>query len=275
MKFRIASDLHLEFLGDYKSLVANNGRDWNDLTIIPQMEDEKNQILILAGDIVMIKFKERFSQFFKDLSDRFQQIIVIMGNHEHYRNNIKTSYQTYKEFLKSFDNIVLLEKESIIIDNIAIFGATLWTDFNKRNQYEMGYASQAMSDFLVIEYSAEDGTNHMRWDPELSVLEHEKTLEEITKFFKEHKKMKKVILSHHSPSFQSTSFQYKGSSLNSAFASDLEKLIAKYNPELWLHGHMHNSSDYMMHNTHILCNPRGYDNGHENPFFNDKLVVEI
>lgn len=275
MKFRIVSDIHCEFFGDYHSHCANNGRDWNHLTIIPRMENEKEQILVLAGDIIMIKFKERFSHFFQDLSERFKQIIVVIGNHCHYRYNIKNSYQTYKEFLRSWDNISLLEKESLLIDDVAIFGATLWTDFNKRNSYEMGYAESAMSDFLVIEYSAVDGSNHMKWNPELSVLEHEKTLEEMVKFFKKYKKNKKVIITHHAPSFQSTAFKFQGSLLNSAFASDLEAFVRKNNPNLFIHGHMHNNSDYMIGNTRVVCNPRGYDDGHENPDFDDKLVIEI
>jgi hypothetical protein len=28
---------------------------------------------------------------------------------------------------------------------------------------------------------------------------------------------------------------------------------------LWTHGHMHNTSDYLMGDTRVVCNPRGYD----------------
>jgi predicted phosphodiesterase len=27
---------------------------------------------------------------------------------------------------------------------------------------------------------------------------------------------------------------------------------------LWVHGHMHNASDYMLGTTRVVCNPRGY-----------------
>ena len=33
-------------------------------------------------------------------------------------------------------------------------------------------------------------------------------------------------------------------------------------PKLWIHGHMHNRSDYMIGDTRIVCNPRGYA-GHD------------
>jgi len=28
--------------------------------------------------------------------------------------------------------------------------------------------------------------------------------------------------------------------------------------KLWTHGHMHNASDYMIGETRVVCNPRGY-----------------
>jgi Icc-related predicted phosphoesterase len=58
-----------------------------------------------------------------------------------------------------------------------------------------------------------------------------------------------------------------------AFVSDLSELIEIYQPTLWVHGHVHNSSDYRVGNTRILCNPHAY--GSENPDFNGALVVEL
>ena len=273
---RLASDLHLEFLGDYHSHCANNGRDWNSYTVIPKMKGEKDQILILAGDIMMIKFRERFKPFFKDLSERFEQVITIMGNHEHYRHNFLRSYEDYKEFLYEFDNVIVLQNEALIIDDVAFFMATLWTNFDKRNKSAMLYASQAMSDYRVIEYAAHDGTNHMMWTPELSVLEHEKTLVHMKEFFKKYKDMKKVVVSHHLPSTHCTSIQFLGSALNPAFCSYLDDLIIEHAPDVWMYGHTHDSGDFMIGNTRMLCNPRGYDNGAENAHgFNPFLTVQI
>ena len=191
MLIREISDGHLEFLGDYHSHPSNNGRDWNTEMIVPSKDKDKETVLILAGDIIMIKFKERYTQFFKELNERFRKVLVIMGNHEHYRNNFKTGYRDYKLFLEPFENIHLLEKETIVIDNVAFFGATLWTDFNKRDPFAMGYAINAMSDYQVINYVAEDGTggNIGKWTPELSVLEHEETLYHMIEFFRKYKEV--------------------------------------------------------------------------------------
>ena len=43
--------------------------------------------------------------------------------------------------------------------------------------------------------------------------------------------------------------------------------------KLWIHGHTHGSRDYMLGQTRVICNPRGYP-----PFnqqFNPNLVVEV
>lgn len=36
-------------------------------------------------------------------------------------------------------------------------------------------------------------------------------------------------------------------------------LIEKYQPTLWIHGHTHEKADYMIGNTRIVSNPRGYN----------------
>ena len=59
---------------------------------------------------------------------------------------------------------------------------------------------------------------------------------------------------HHPPLADAALHRARGSvasALNPAFASDLEPLIARYQPALWIHGHMHNSVD-----AHPGCDPR-------------------
>jgi len=55
--------------------------------------------------------------------------------------------------------------------------------------------------------------------------------------------------------------------------SDLEGLILASRPALWVHGHVHDSHDYRIGSTRIVCNPRGYHS--ENPSFDPALVVEV
>jgi len=46
---------------------------------------------------------------------------------------------------------------------------------------------------------------------------------------------------------------------------------------LWIHGHTHDSFDYVVNGTRVVCNPRGYaPNGvNENARFDANLCVDV
>ena len=58
--------------------------------------------------------------------------------------------------------------------------------------------------------------------------------------------------------------------------SDLERLLDGRRVQLWIHGHTHDSFDYCVNGTRVVCNPRGYskDGVNENPLFEPRLVIE-
>jgi Icc-related predicted phosphoesterase len=62
-----------------------------------------------------------------------------------------------------------------------------------------------------------------------------------------------------------------------AFASDLEELILRHRPVLWVHGHIHHATDYLIGATTVVCNPRGYqaESWSERSGWNEELVVEV
>jgi Icc-related predicted phosphoesterase len=73
-----------------------------------------------------------------------------------------------------------------------------------------------------------------------------------------------VVALHHAPSSESVAEWFKGDTLmNGNFYTDLSEFILD-RPQiaLWTHGHIHTPSDYMMGDTRIVCNPRGYK-GHD------------
>lgn len=62
-----------------------------------------------------------------------------------------------------------------------------------------------------------------------------------------------------------------------ALLSDLEPQIRRWQPALWLHGHVHDSFDYYIGNTRIVANPRGYapKGVVENKAFDATLTVNV
>ena len=69
------------------------------------------------------------------------------------------------------------------------------------------------------------------------------------------------MITHHAPSFKSIHPNYVDQTLiNGAYSSNLEQFITnRPDINLWFHGHIHHPQDYIIGETRILANPRGYD----------------
>ena len=85
-----------------------------------------------------------------------------------------------------------------------------------------------------------------------------------------------VVITHHAPSPRSIHPRFAGSPLNGCFVSDASRLLDG-RATLWIHGHTHDSFDYVTGDTRVVCNPRGYviDGVAENPRFDPGLVIEV
>ena len=86
---------------------------------------------------------------------------------------------------------------------------------------------------------------------------------------------KTVVITHHIPSPSGIHPKYAGGELNHAFHSDLDDFIITNKPSLWIHGHTHDSMEYVIGETKIICNPRGYYPNDLNEKFKDDLIIEI
>jgi len=86
-----------------------------------------------------------------------------------------------------------------------------------------------------------------------------------------------VVVSHHMPSERSVAPRFRDELANSGFTSRLDSMMGR--SALWIHGHTHDSFDYELNGTRVVCNPRGYcrrdGNGCENPDFDPGLIVEV
>jgi hypothetical protein len=82
------------------------------------------------------------------------------------------------------------------------------------------------------------------------------------------------VVTHHLPLRQSIHPKYAGSELNPSFASELSDLMGPP-ASMWIHGHTHESFDYIVKGTRIVCNPRGYFPMELNPEFDPALTLEV
>ncbi len=68
--------------------------------------------------------------------------------------------------------------------------------------------------------------------------------------------------------------------ISAAFSSNLDGLVASSGASLWVHGHTHDSFDYAIDRTRVICNPKGYGprvagGVPENAAFDSRLIVEV
>ena len=86
-----------------------------------------------------------------------------------------------------------------------------------------------------------------------------------------------VVVTHHLPSVESVPPRFMGSNMNAFFVCDMTAYIHRGRPKLWIHGHTHDSFDYRVNGTRVICNPRGYakDGVNENPRFDPGLTVDV
>jgi Icc-related predicted phosphoesterase len=84
-----------------------------------------------------------------------------------------------------------------------------------------------------------------------------------------------VVVTHHLPHPLCVAAEFKGDLLNPAYVSNLDDLIADNDINVWVHGHTHTNVDFEIHDTRILCNPRGYVPADLNPGYIDALTFEV
>jgi len=243
MKLNFVNDIHLEF----GALPEN-----------PSGSD----VLVLAGDVTT---KNRVG-WINEIANNFKHVVYVLGNHEFYHQNLDNTYRKTKEQLA--DNVYLLQNESVTLDGITFHGTTLWSDFENGNPMSYFACNENMNDF----YSIRTNGGLIRFTPQLAHAEHN-----IAKtFLLDNVKKGDVVVTHMAPSFLSVHEKYKHDMyINGAYASDLSVLILDTQPSLWFHGHMHDSFDYSIGNTRILCNPRGYVGKELNTEFNPNACTYL
>jgi hypothetical protein len=180
------------------------------------------------------------------------------------------------------DNAHVLEREVMELDDVTFVGATLWTDFDRESAGAMIVARHAMNDFQLIgrDLDPQSRDQRPRFLPEHALADHRRSRAWLSQTLGELRDQgkKAVLVTHHGITPGSTHERFRGSSLNAAFVSDLTPLLRKTQPVLAIHGHVHDSFDYMVHDTRIVVNPRGYTRvayTQENKAFDAKLTVEI
>jgi len=264
MLIRPFSDLHCERWPDmrYQDTLMDG--------LITPLPTDHETVAVIAGDMGLAHRQETWQIRLEMLASRFRAIVYVEGNHFFWHNGWLDRIEELKQQVSLPGNVHFLENGTVDIDGVLFVGATLWTGLDKRNPHSMLKARWRMVDYDHIRKP-----NGRMLKPEDTVDRFEVSRDFIFRALKESTAAKKVVVTHHGISPLSIAERFKGNEINCAFMTDLSADIALNGPDLWVHGHMHNSSDYMLGRTRVIENSYGYM-GHEiNPHFNRLLVVEV
>lgn len=251
MKITFCSDCHLDM----------------NVSAMYDAFDDNSEVLVIAGDLVEIGVlkgkkntrRKEVEDFLKFVSEKFDRVIYVLGNHEHWHNNIYFTLRNMKTIIARLGiaNIIVLENETYQWKDVVFFGATLWTSCRNGNPLSMNLIQGEMNDYrhiTVTDAYLED--RKLIVDDTISL--HLRTMKHLTAFAELETDATKVLVTHHAPSFMSIHGDFKGAQLNDAYATELFELLYDSGIKLAIHGHIHDSCDYIINRTRVVAQPRGY-----------------
>jgi len=250
LKLHVVSDLHLSQAG----------------MVLPETDAD---LIVLAGDIARPREAVAWA------TSLGKPALYVPGNHEFYGGSLEGRLAELRALCEGTP-VRLLHDEELVIGDVRILGSTLWTAFRLPTLPEREAAVRAatsfMRDFARIRLREGDEALLRSDDCAALFARHSQWLRE--RLARPHPGPT-VVISHHAPSMRSIHPRFAGSPVNLCFVSDAEELLQGV--DLWVHGHTHDSFDYRVGPTRVVCNPRGYvrEGVQENARFDPALVLEV
>lgn len=241
MRIQVLSDIHAE---------AAPQRPQYDVV------DFDADLVILAGDIDEGGAGVRWAA--KTWPDT--PVVYVIGNHEPYGSSIAATLERCRAAAAG-KRVHVLEREAVTLDSARILGATLWTDLELAGDapWARWRLKQGFPDYRAI--TAQTGG---RLRPADTAAIHAGTVAWLDRTLAEPHDGPTIVVTHHAPSARSLMQwdEWAGESpwtaWEAVYASDLEWLIERHAPALWIHGHTHLSGEYRIGETRIVSNQRGY-----------------
>ncbi|MEO8986640.1 MAG: metallophosphoesterase [Rhodanobacter sp.] len=225
-------------------------------------------VTILAGDI-----RRPASAAMAWAATLGRPVLYVPGNHEFYGGSIPQVRLALDRSAREH-GIQLLDQSTRVIGGVRFVGTTLWTDFAlfgvARKDLAMAASAKVMRDFKVIHNA--DGTVFTPADAGALFAAQYAWLASVLEAPFDGPT---VVITHHAPTPRSVHPRFADSLVSAAFASDGTALMGQ--AVLWIHGHTHDSFDYLVGGTRVVCNPRGYcpDGVVENPQFDPCLCLDV
>lgn len=233
----------------------------------------KGDVLIVAGDLCharclspdatdpyAIAQRDRSMRFIEQASANFAHVLLVAGNHEHYDGVFDDTAKLLREHLPG---IAVLDNQSLVLDGLAFFGTTLWSDFEARSPACLNGVRRRCGEFFFVQkmrQDAEGGVTRGKFQPEDAIEAFDRSMHALRDHLAGRDGKPTVVISHHAPSRRGLNAVHAGNGLDGAFASDLDDFIAgSAGLRAWVHGHTHVRCSYRIGDTTVRANCRGFE----------------
>ncbi|KAL7716594.1 metallophosphoesterase [Entamoeba marina] len=230
------SDIHLEF--------SKNNKYMQENPIVV-----KSEILVIAGDCIVLNSDFQYHPFFRWCSANYKQTFIVFGNHEFYGGyEVSQTLKPFEIFIHQ--NVRYINNKTVVIGDTELFFTTLWSELI--DNYKPGIKMQ-LNDFHLIKYNG-----------------HTLTTDDYDYMFKccsewlgdalsKSNAKRKIVVTHHCPTLKLVEQQFLNSPMNCCFNVDMEDMMVKENVNAWIYGHTHSNFEPLkISNTTILSNQLGY-----------------
>lgn len=176
LSFQVISDVHFE-----KNTISF------DKLIKPVAKN-----LIIAGDLGHVENYGTYVHFLKYFCSKFQNVILVPGNHEYYSKSERWTMDHINQKLKSIpedyklSNLHVLIDQSIVLDDILIHGSTFWS-----------FCHQMKPMYIYMKENKLIGINDYN-------LLHYQAIQSLTESIEKAvaNKTHLLVITHHAPSFR-------------------------------------------------------------------------
>lgn len=265
------SDLHLEFFPEGKATFE-------------ELLKPVAPILVLAGDIGY-PGAQRTRDFIAWCSDRWQHVIWVFGNHEYYTLASRKKWQyltperlptmdereaATRVWLAALPNVHLLQGETIELEGIRFFGATLWSAITDELHAAHGHE---IADFrCIVAERDETGAPLPLTNPYRNAV-HQRHLAALQAAVDAEAGPPLVVITHHLPTQALAPAIYNGLPTNPYYSNELWPILRSGKVAAWICGHSHGRS-ILEKPTLCVLNARGYpkQQGPENMYTSTAVI---
>jgi Icc-related predicted phosphoesterase len=249
-------------------------QDWADNAWDPAAHAPDFDTAVVAGDVHMPLTKS-----LDWLADRLPgvPVIYVPGNHDFWSTR-DDRYTLADQIGQGRDlaarrGIYLLMDDAVTLGGVRFIGGTLWTNLFWGTQ-SLGHALRSsrrgMNDYRRIRRRPSGKHKYVR---PLDTI----ALNRATSMFL-HAQLAipcanpTVVVTHHAP--HPLSLSDPDMDLRWCYVNNLGELIDRSQPDLWIHGHLHDRADYRICATRIVCNPRGHIEEDSARTFDPRFVIQ-